>query len=81
MGAGGSATGGSGGAVGGSGGSAPVIPACYTTCTTANDCANPASVIVDADNWECAAGACEYTGCNSTQECKDGYNNPNYVCK
>ena len=58
----------------------PVVPACLNTCATAADCAIPGSVILDGDNWACNGGKCDYTGCNSTKECTDYYQKPNYVC-
>src|SRR5262249_20152436 len=47
--------------------------------TVAADCASSLP-INDADNYECAAGACLYKGCNSTKECTDTYHSLDYVC-
>ncbi len=41
---------------------------CLHTCTAASDCAI-ASPAYDADNYRCTGGLCDYTGCNSDQEC------------
>jgi hypothetical protein len=56
------------------------IKGCLTTCTKAADCATPGSITSDLDNWACTGGKCDYTGCNSTQECIDAFQKPNYVC-
>ena len=44
-------------------------PTCQVACTVASDCAT-ASAPYDDDNYICSPnGVCEYTGCNSDDEC------------
>jgi hypothetical protein len=47
------------------------VPTCLKTCSTPGDCA-VGNVAYDADNYRCTGGLCEYTGCNSAQECSAG---------
>lgn len=45
------------------------LPTCMEGCTTSADC-DMGSSAYDADNYECRDGACEWTGCNSNEECE-----------
>ncbi|HUH03090.1 MAG TPA: hypothetical protein VML75_13935 [Kofleriaceae bacterium] len=54
------------------------LPSCLQTCGGSADCAT-ANVAYDADNYRCTSGLCEYTGCNSEQECATGIG-ANYGC-
>ena len=68
---------------GGEGGSPPSLPpVCSPSCQSAADCAAgyPQGSSHDEDNWTCSGGACVYTGCKSTAECKVLFPNQNYVC-
>jgi hypothetical protein len=82
--AGGDATGGGGSGAGGAstggGGSAPAVPGCVEACTAVADCTSP-SPIFDDDNYACSNNRCEYKGCNSSQECIDAFQSPNWVCE
>ncbi|MBZ0233386.1 MAG: hypothetical protein K8M05_13745 [Deltaproteobacteria bacterium] len=51
---------------------------CFHTCTTPSDCAT-ASAPYDADNYDCVAGTCLWTGCNTTAECMSV--DPDWVCR
>jgi hypothetical protein len=42
---------------------------CVHTCTAPADCATTAAYM-DADNYACVSGACQYLGCNSDAECQ-----------
>jgi hypothetical protein len=55
------------------------FPNCWPTCATAADCAITGP-LYDADNYDCDAGKCRWTGCNSTSECTTGLMNPDYTC-
>jgi len=55
------------------------VPVCFLGCDTPADCAS-ASLLTDADNWACN-DHCEYLGCNSSEECRSGFSNPDYVCE
>lgn len=82
-GGGGSDDGGGGGSDGGGGPDAapPPMPVCVASCGTAADCgAGPAGSIGDADNYSCDAGACVWTGCNSTAECVTAYGVTTVTC-
>jgi hypothetical protein len=50
------------------------ILACVLTCSTVADC-DQGQLAFDADNYACADGYCEYTGCNSDAECMEFTNN------
>ena len=68
---------------GGEGGSPPSLPpVCSPSCQSAADCAAgyPPGSSHDEDNWTCSGGACVYTGCKSTAECKVLFPNQNYTC-
>lgn len=53
-------------------------PTCWETCTTDADCPHGSSPpAVDGDNYVCDGGKCRYTGCNSTEECRQ--TNPLYA--
>ncbi len=54
-------------------------PLCYQTCAQPSDCASASNALLDADNYLCNAGACEYRGCLSADECTSVYG-PGYVC-
>ena len=47
-------------------------PACVEACETRDDCASPAAS-VDADNYACAQGLCQYLGCISDAECQETF--------
>lgn len=55
-------------------------PTCWPTCDTAGDCAL-ASVLYDADNYECSGNKCHWTGCNSTTECTTALGSADYTCE
>ncbi|NUP09078.1 MAG: hypothetical protein HOW73_23755 [Polyangiaceae bacterium] len=55
------------------------VPTCIRTCGQAADCASP-SPVADADNWTCEDSVCVYLGCNSSTECQDTFQSPNYEC-
>lgn len=55
-------------------------PTCVKGCTMVSDC-NLGSAAFDADNYSCAAGFCDYKGCNNDNECKSSFANPTYVCR
>ena len=47
---------------------------CAQICATQIDCLSPYPLAVyDVDNYDCAEGHCEYTGCNSSAECIESY--------
>ncbi|TNE84084.1 MAG: hypothetical protein EP330_30675 [Deltaproteobacteria bacterium] len=52
-------------------------PSCVEGCTAPSDC-DGGVLAYDADNYQCDAGACIYTGCNSNAECQDL--SSDYVC-
>ena len=56
-----------------------MIKSCIKSCTNASDCSQM-SVIADEDNYRCAMGFCEYTGCNSDMECAEAYQSSEYIC-
>lgn len=58
---------------------AATLPFCRLACATAADCAQP-SAAYDEDNYRCAAGVCEYTGCRSDDECRAVFMSGAYVC-
>jgi hypothetical protein len=45
------------------------VPYCYLACGTAADCVVTKFPFASEDNYRCNAGACEYTGCLSDDEC------------
>lgn len=51
---------------------------CLPPCESADDCAITGAD-VDADNWECNAGGCEYLGCLNSYECVSIFGNE-YIC-
>ncbi len=53
---------------------------CVRRCATASDCATDTGAF-DADNFECAGGACRYQGCNADAECQTSLRNSAYVCR
>ena len=61
------------------GGGEPGLAVCQLGCVNASDCAQ-ATAAYDADNYACEQGACVWTGCNSTAECTETFQNPSYVC-
>ncbi len=45
---------------------------CVPGCESNSDCSVPAAgTLYDADNYECSAGACVFTGCNTNNECQE----------
>lgn len=56
------------------------ISSCYQACAAPADCAIGGSQLYDATHWSCPAGACQYLGCNSDNECTAALNAP-YVCR
>jgi hypothetical protein len=58
------------------------VPYCIQTCESASDCVpSPASGLTDENNYNCNAdGNCEYTGCNTTDECQEAYSSDLYEC-
>ncbi|MFO0590090.1 MAG: hypothetical protein U0441_21290 [Polyangiaceae bacterium] len=55
------------------------IPVCVEPCQTSADCVH-AGEVFSADNYECAAGRCKYTGCNTDKECSDTFGATTDVC-
>ncbi|MRG97023.1 hypothetical protein [Polyangium spumosum] len=49
------------------------MKSCRKACSTPADCTKSNIPIYGADNYDCVAGACEYKGCNSSQECTDQF--------
>ena len=47
------------------------VPSCVPTCTAASDCVIGAFMFLDADNFECPDGVCQYLGCLTDMECAD----------
>ncbi len=54
-------------------------PACAATCNTGVDC-HFDNGIRSADNHRCVNSTCEYTGCNSDQECATALSDTSYGC-
>jgi len=54
---------------------------CVQTCATASDCGRIAAAAFDADNYDCDAGRCLYTGCNDDAECASSFTDSRYVCR
>ncbi|MEW5848753.1 MAG: hypothetical protein AB2A00_08060 [Myxococcota bacterium] len=52
--------------------------ACNKTCSAPSDCAG-FGALMDADNWECAQGLCDYLGCLTDGECSSTVG-AGYVC-
>jgi hypothetical protein len=58
------------------------LKACYSSCQLASDCPSPdTGPAFDADNYSCAQGFCEYTGCKTDSECDASFPNQGYVCR
>ena len=55
------------------------VRTCTKSCSSVSDCVM-ASGPWDEDNYRCEAGACQYTGCNSDQECESVQGMESYVC-
>jgi hypothetical protein len=56
-------------------------PYCSWSCSTPADCAfGEPGTISDVDNYDCVDGVCKPLGCNSTAECIETFDNPNYAC-
>ncbi len=55
------------------------LPSCYKSCTGVGDCVLT-SILYDADNYQCDANRCRWTGCNNAAECVDTYNDASYTC-
>jgi hypothetical protein len=54
---------------------------CLRSCTSAADCAQPGvPAIMDADNYTCVAGACQYKGCLNNGECATAYGQ-SWICQ
>ena len=47
------------------------VPTCVPTCAAAVDCIIGSFAFADEDNFLCADGVCQYTGCLSDVECTD----------
>lgn len=48
------------------------LKSCVPGCSTQADCGVAAAgALYDQDNYQCEAGACVYTGCNTDAECQD----------
>jgi hypothetical protein len=56
------------------------LPACYMSCGSPADCVIGTTPIYQADNFECDAGKCRWTGCNDAQECAETYMDSSYTC-
>lgn len=56
------------------------FPFCRVACSSAADCAQP-SPAYDEDNYRCADGLCEYTGCRSDAECQAVFMSSGWVCR
>jgi hypothetical protein len=54
-------------------------PICTRTCGAIGDC-DLGVGMYDEDNYDCAGGYCDYTGCTGDTECQDGMMNDDYVC-
>jgi len=58
------------------------LPDCFRSCSVVGDCAGMgAPPLYDVDNYACVSSACQFLGCNNTQECTDTLSNPNSVCE
>lgn len=55
------------------------IPSCYKSCQTPAQC-DLGNSLHDADNYQCTAGLCYWTGCNTSAECADAYMDASYLC-
>lgn len=54
---------------------------CVKACQTAAECAQPGvPQVMDADNYDCIAGACHYKGCLKNGECAGAYG-PSWICQ
>jgi len=58
----------------------PALDFCQLGCTTEADCTT-ASPAFDMDNYRCAGGLCEYTGCVDDAECQATFSSVDYVCR
>jgi len=60
----------------------PDLSWCAQSCTEAAQCVPPSysTKITDENNWACEDSICQYTGCNSDNECKDAYSGLDYRC-
>jgi hypothetical protein len=59
----------------------PHIAACLPACSTASDCVPPQGpALYDASHFTCTAGVCEWTGCNTTDECTTAYQGAKLAC-
>ena len=57
------------------------IKSCLKACQAPLDCTNPgAPSVMDADNYDCVAGACHYKGCLDNGECADAYGQA-WICQ
>jgi len=56
--------------------------ACFAyKCQQTSECTGVASKqTLDANNWKCAQGVCQWIGCNDDNECKADYPNTYNVC-
>ena len=60
---------------------APVISACLKTCNDVRDCVAGNGGLYDVDNYQCTGdGLCQWTGCNTDEECVSALNSNRYVC-
>jgi len=55
------------------------VASCNPKCAAPADCAKPNMPAFDASHYACTSGACEYTGCQSDQECTKSLGTPS-VC-
>jgi len=46
------------------------VSICLQGCDTSADCGLEGIAAHDADNYECTSGSCQYSGCNSNEECE-----------
>jgi hypothetical protein len=60
------------------------IPTCVPGCQKASDCVPPnaaANPLADASHFACNAGACEWKGCKSNNECATAFKSSRMVCE
>jgi hypothetical protein len=53
---------------------------CVRGCVVRADCTTGTAAF-DADNYECVAGSCRYTGCTADSECHASFSSTRYVCR
>ena len=59
------------------------VPSCVPACRKASDCVAPGNTIAmgDASHFICNAGACQWTGCQSTAECAASLRTNKVACQ